>query len=265
MGKIVIPINNHKNGLHEGHKALIDFAKSFGGDTVVKVHKDTKEWGDYLLKGNPFSSVTSPYIKLLDDIDKKAAKAEITEWKTVPEKYRIRALDKANALVDLYKDSLLIDNYIQRAVIEIASMLVSPPITTGKIDGIIRGPELVGFFLQSVEKLIGRRDYYIYPQIIKNPNFKIKDQGSFDRVFPDYTPQLVRLHYVVEGAREFYKPGLNSDLVKELNISYLKRPWKVKDIAVFEGGLISGRMEVTQFEFPTHPGSIIIEEVDYNA
>ena len=262
MGKVLIPIENHVNGLHKGHEAIIDFAKSFPGTHIVRVLGNAKNWRNHLLTGGPFApEFISP--KMNKNIEDKGCVAEEVNLMQVYEAWRVPMYNKATALVSLYKERLILDDYIKRAIAMVMGSMAFKYSTVDRNDIIIRGPEVNAFFQKSMQKLLGGPEIIIYPNIIKNLTTNIKEQGILDKIPSAYYPYINRLYKVIEGAKEYYKVGKNEKLVQELNDAYSGKPWTIKDIVVFDGGMVPGRMAITQFIFPAYEGTAIVEDIDY--
>lgn len=271
MGRVIIPIADHVSGLHKGHLQVIDFANEFPGTKVVRVIKDAKRWRQHLLTGTPFTAPRPVSSKMRTDLNKKMYanpdKVE-TSWEevnvqSVPEIQRVVMYKKANALISLYEDVLLLDEYKRRAMILLMGLLSFSHVTIDRNDIFVRGPDLVSFFQNSVRKLIGAPEVKIYPHIIKSEETKIREQGSLDDVPTYYDSYVKRLGSMIAGAAPYFRPGRNSKLVVELNEAYISKPWSIRGIAVYEGGMVQGRLENVLISFPSNNGTVIIEDTNY--
>jgi hypothetical protein len=262
MSRVIIPIADHVSGLHNGHLQVINFAKEFPGNPIIKVIKDARNWRQHLTHGGPFiPQPVSP--KMYKDINKINVPMEEVNVQPIPEPQRAAMYKKASALVSLYNDALLLDEYKWRATVLLMGLFAFTHSTISRSDVYVRGPELVSFFQNSVRKLIGGPEVKIYSKIIKNKENKIKEQGSLDYLPSFCNAHINRLRSVIDGAKPYFKPGKNHDLIAELNSAYSSKPWNIKAVAVYEGGMVPGRLEMVLFEFLTDRGTSIVEEVDY--
>jgi len=262
MGRVIVPIANHSEGLHAGHQALLDFAKTFPGTYVVKVVGRPRDWLNHLTLGLGFAPEKKSQKMVQDIIDKGFIVEDQNAFK-IDESWRAPMAQKAAAFVSLYKDFLLTDDYIQRATAIVMGAMAFQHSTVSRNDIIIKGPDIASFFQKSVSKLGNSVDIEIFPKVIKSSITKIREQSSFNKIPSMYNNFINRIRYMLDGAKDRYKIGKNDKLVQELNDAYVLNTCKIKDILVFEGGLVPGRLEVAQFTFPTDEGIIVIEEIDY--
>jgi hypothetical protein len=79
------------------------------------------------------------------------------------------------------------------------------------------------------------------------------------------SPQRLRgIRKKIKEASKFYAVGLNEKLVTELNASYQGEDWIAHDIAVWEGGMVLGRIEAVGFSVKSGDGKWhFFEEVEY--
>jgi len=258
--------------IHMGHRELIEYAKSLGDVTIVLTPKFRSQVA-YLL-----DDITMGYdedlTEQINSIKELGVKVEVKEFlKIDPETHtRTRLLLKAQAMVELFKDELLLERFYRKAVYAVMAYLVRWE--TGKTRGpgtTIYGPEVVNFFFKSVGKLLGKSDRLIFSKVVKHTETKVRYQGAYDIVPSGIRDSVLELRDVIDSAKSHYKVGSNISLVNELNISYKEKVWDVYDIGVFEGGIVDGRLETTSFRFPlpdkpgTKGSSVLIEEIDYYA
>ena len=264
MGKVIVPIGNHSEGLHMGHTAVLDFAKTFPGTHVVKVGGRRNMWSTYLTTGTEFVPEKTSS-KLVQDIVDKDFLIEDQSIFHVTESWRVPMLRRATAFVSLYKDFLLTEENVQSAIAIVMGASAFQHSTRDRNDIIVKGPDVASFFQKSVNKLGNSVDIEIFPKIIKNSTTRIKEQSSFNKILPHYHQFVNRIRYMLDGAKDRYKIGKNDKLVQELNDAYALRAWKIKNILIFEGGFVPGHLEIAQFEFPATEGTIMIEEIDYES
>jgi hypothetical protein len=183
---------------------------------------------------------------------------------------RQKALDFASAFMEPYKDTLILDRYIQVATLLVAGTHLRRKIWKDQmlkskipIEAAARGPSVISFFLAQVNPKLGRPPCYVYPKIVKDPRTGIQFQSSINQILGSHRPALERLPMVLGEFKDRLKVGRNLELEKEINGSYYYTPWKIQEIAVFEGGMVPGRLEVVSFRFPCLRGSILIEVTEY--
>lgn len=261
MKKVVVPIQAKETPIHDGHREVIEFAKQFG-DVTVRITPPMSDTCTYLLEGRVIKKDIDTSL-LLDSIQKLGIKHRLpkdVEWGN-RERWRQSWLKKATNLIELYKDSLILDRYIKQAT----ALTVAAYMKSGgkpEEDVTVMGPEIAHFFLKNIGKLFNSAPLEIYPRIIKDKNTKLKAQGALSHIAPTIAEELYQM---VKGAQEYYKVGSNKELVKELQAAYKGRKefWTLEDITVFEGKFYGGRIEITGFRLPIENGIWLIEEVEY--
>jgi len=256
--------------LHDGHKAIIEYAKSIG-DTSVLIVVDPLAMNEYLLNGKFRTPKSSSVARMKDDLENLGVPQV---WRSVSnsidinEPKRQKMYDSMSGLINTYSSSILIPSNFQLAMGSLLMRLMSTPLRGLKKSNEeqiqVRGPEWVGFFLKATLPVLGRGERIeIFPNVIKDPKFGIKYQTRMKDTFEADWPQLMRLGQAALGARDKFKIGRNEELVNELNLSYTHRPWKWHEILVWEGGLVPGRLEVVQFAVRSARGLVLIEESWY--
>ncbi len=270
MGNVYVPMAGKNAKIHMGHRELIEHAKSLGDVTIVLMPKFRSQVAHLL------NNITIEYdedlTEQINSIKELGVKVEVKEFLTIDSETRTRLLSKAQALVELYKDELLLERFYSKAVYTVMSTLVKSEIgKTREIDTTVFGPEVINFFFKSVGKLLGKSGYFIFSKVVKHTKTKVRYQGAYDLVPSEIRNSVLELRDVIDSAKSHYKVGPNVGLVNELNISYKNKVWDVCDIGVFEGGIVDGRLETISFRFPlpdksgTKGSSILIEEIDYYA
>jgi len=266
VGKILIPIGGH-SFVTDAHAELIRYAKTLG-DPLVYLIRDFREWSTWVRGGQrrkPTNIVTTEQVEGFKQLG-----AEVVEQEPayVDEDVRLRLLAEAEALVNIYADQLIISRYKILATSFLlrrwARLESNPGFSHYNIDAILNGPDILGFFRKSVGKLLGGVPYVIMPKIIKDSVVKIRAQFTMSLLPPDYYEATLELRSVFEDTKPKFKVGNNTALVQEVNNSYKDRIWKVCEIAVFEGGMIDGRIDMMSWLFPNNKGgSLVIEDLDY--
>jgi len=264
-----IPIEGKNFKIHKGHRELIEYAKLLGDVIVVLVPKFRDQVARLI------DNVTIEYdedlTEQINSIKELGVEVIVKEVLKIDLEIRSRLLPKAQSLVELYRDELLLERFYRRAVYGVMAALVRLEVgKTQKFDTTIYGAEVINFFFKSVGKLLGKSGYLIFPEIVKHDETRIRYQGVYNKVPSEMINSVLELRDVIDSAKPYYEVGSNVSLVNELNTSYKENVWKVHDIGVFEGGMIDGRLETTSFVFPLpdEPGakgsSIIMEEIDYH-
>jgi len=272
MIKVTSPMGLHLEGLHDGHRAVLEYAKQFGDRIVVPIVPQIQHWYTYLSTGRYL--INKKYSKK----ELEAFRNEIKEIRAlgafprpfhlnpVPEEKRQEWQVQAEEVIKDFENQILTPAHRQIAIAVTAGVMrdLAHP-KSGSVKYTVRGPEFHNFVLKYVkEKIHSHVEVKIYPNIIKDPVTHIRMQGSQFRIDSGYVYQSRALGSVVGGIRPYFKVGLNPKIVSDVNGSY-GDIWKLKDIIVLEGGIIPGRLEIVQFVFPKQGGgSIIIDDVKYH-
>ncbi len=257
--KILIPTQDKPNGFHKGHEALIEFGKSMG-DVTVAVHYDLVTWNKYLLNGDITQPDKMKSEKTESDIRRFRVKAKSFGLARMNERKRMVLLQKATAFLKPFEKDLLLHRYVDIVRGTIMRTMTRSKTTT---DVILRGPEVVPFFLKYIGDRHSQPREEIFPFIIKNDISGIKLQSNLELV----APQRVRgIKRIIRDASKFYRVGLNQKLAEELTASHEDEDFRIHDIAVYEGGFVKGRIEVTGFSIRGMDGRwVFLEDVEYYA
>jgi len=245
---IMIPMHPKSSGIHEGHKAIINYAKQFG-DPVVVIYKLKEYHKNINIK------------KQIQSLDDFGISSRVIEIIPINEEKKHKITSAINCIIDIYKEQLILPRNINRAkqsIISYYNRNLSFPKTTA----MLYGPEPIHFFLKSIAKLKGRIEYLIYPYIIK-PKNNIKYQSLASNLELTQLQLFPSIKKILNESRYLYKKGSNIKLVEELNYSYKKPKFNIEDITVFEGGIFEGRLEVVGLHFHRKNGSTLLEEIDY--
>lgn len=266
---IIVPIDGTPYPIHNGHKAVIKYAQEFG-DTSVLLPLDVRGTNNYILNGTDAKPENiSIRIKSIKNLGVKCITVFVGNKgrDIVHNINRDKLLLRANTMMEEYSKSLILPIYISMVTGLLYRYLWKKEATYKRLDATmsVRGPDIPSLFYASICEGLGRPPCKIYPKVIKNEKYGIQEQTSLMRLPANYSPYLARLKMVSDGIREKCQVGLNSELVTEVNNAYISVPWKIKDIIVYEGGFVKGRIEVIHYEFTfkDSPGSIIIEDSEY--
>lgn len=254
--KILVPIQDHKDGLHEGHRRLIQAAKGLGNPLIL-IAPNLRELADYFLTGR---KITPTKGKTEEDLNKIGVESYRSVYAEITESERLDKLSRAKAYVNLYNEFLCHDMYKELAVVFLMSLFTRESSNYGIF---FRGPEVINFFLKHICKLF-EIDVCIYKEIVRDEALGVKASGRLGGL-KEHEAEIARIPHILGGCRSQLKIGSNLKLTEELNVSY-GRPWKLIDIIVHEGKMVDGgRLETALFSFRTKFGLEILEEVTYNA
>ena len=256
MVKVSVPITRTNDGFHEGHKALIEFAKSIGEVSVTMVenpmHRNT-----YLLTGKGTSKYPINTVKFANDCKQLGVTYRKAVYLRLSEDVRLKRYEKAKKIVDRpeIREQLLAERYIRQAI---CSLMWTFSFTNKGVDYIVQGPEVASFCFRAISRKTGKfLERKIFPRIVKDEH-GLKTSSSWKNFPGDRS----KLRPIVDDIRTSYQIGSNTELVKELNSSYpADRGWKFYDILVYERDTC--RLEVTSFDYVVNGAGGIVEEIDY--
>lgn len=267
MSKVVITLAAHRE-LHEGHRAVINYAKSFG-DTKVVVLVDPLAAYSYCRSGVHQVPKSVNVSKLTGDLRNLGVRwtyRSVSNAIAKNEEQRIKIYNKMEERTRPYKDMLLQERHVTRITEAMAFRMMGAKMRKDArepIDVIVYGPSPESFFLKKFVPL-AHTERAIYPHIMRDKDTGISCQGrildkGLDRDL------MARMHQAALGARSMFTVGRNEELLQELKASYKNRPWKWYDISVWENGLVDGRLEIIAFSMVTPEGMILIEDTYYEA
>lgn len=264
MGKLMVQMNSHSS-LHEGHRELFKYGKSFG-DIEALVYIDLPKIWKYFSTGEKKDPIEDTDLsKLLSDLDELDIKHDCRSISHLPdlkEEDRTKCYKEGLNLAIQHRDILLSNRYddiIARRYV-VSKLVHSRP----NVD-ILCGPEIPYFFRRNFNKDFGGdRQVYIMPKMVQDPDIGIRYQIYKDLAVTHYS-DIGRIKYMIDGARPFFKPGINDKLVLELQEAYSTRSWKLRDILIYEGDFVDGRLEVVSVSLPhpTRGGTIILDSMIY--
>jgi hypothetical protein len=165
--KISVPMGSHPAGIHDGHRALIEYARSLGDEVIVPII-DVQATMKYIEKG-VVPDISSDLNAQRQDIEKCNAIPITREIGPVNRAHFEKLRESYGRLVALYGDFLILERYKKLAFLSLVSAYINPV----KADLVIRGPEIVSFFMRSVGKLLGWVDIRIFPGMIKDPGISV--------------------------------------------------------------------------------------------
>jgi len=259
MSRVSVPIINNPDGLHEGHKALIQFAKQYG-DVYVALGERVQDRNKYIETGKTQSEYNIDAKKMKQDCDKIDVALVLPDFLEVSESRRILMYNRAVGFMETCKDLLISKLYIKEATFALASSLMRPQTLERQYDFLIYGPEPLPFFFKKIASMAGTYgERPIFKQVVKD-----KDNIKIGSSWKNAPINKKRARQIIDAARGRYKVGNNSDLVEEINNSMLStEEWKVYEMIVYEGGFVEGRIEHTAFCYPTNPGLAVVHNIDY--
>jgi hypothetical protein len=254
MGKLLVQMNSHL-ALHNGHRELFNYGKSFG-EVSVTVYRDLPTIWKYFSSGEkkvPKEDIDlSKLLSDLDELDIKYECKSLSHLPTLHEEDRARYYQEGLNLAIQNRDILLsrrYDDIIARRYV------VSKLIHYLQNVDILCGPEIPYFFRRAfTNNFEGKGQIYIMPKMVQDPEIGIRYQMYKDIAVAKYS-DIGRIKYMIDGARPFFKPGRNDKLVTELQEAYPTRSWTLKDIVVYEGDFVDGRLEVVSVTVPNPTGS----------
>jgi hypothetical protein len=267
---IIVPIDGVPYPIHDGHKALIKYAQEFG-DTKVLLSLDTLGTNNYILTGRDAKPENiSIRVKSIKDLGVPCVTVFVGNKgrNTTYNIDRDKLLLKTNTMMEEYSKSLILPIYISAVTGLLYRCLWKKEAVYKRYDVAmsVRGPDIPSLFYASICEGLGRPPCKIYPKVVKNEKYGIQEQTLLTKLPTNYLPSLERLRMVSGGIRKRCQVGLNSELVEEVNNAYVNVPWRIRNIVVYEGGFVKGRMEIIHYEFRLEDsGSIIIEDSEYYA
>jgi len=280
MSKILVPIADHKY-LTAAHKALIEFAKTLG-EPVVTIILGLREWNQWLRDGTLGYDPVVGVVKTKEDMfppieerqlqevrDMGVTDIEVVSPNLVSDSDRDQLYKEAKSLVDLYADQIILYRYYLLAISSVMRRWCRDKVRNlgADVEYVVRGPELTAFFMKHVGRLFGSLPHVIMPEMVKDPDTKVRSQFTMERVPPRYMDIIFELHPVYLSFKDRMKIGSNSELVKEVNNSYKSKKWELIDTTIWEGGIVEGRLQIASFRvmIDDRGGGIIIEDADYYA
>ena len=262
-----VPMSRHENGLHEGHKALIDIATDIGNQVVVPIVPMDVLY-PYLVTGIlPSRQVNIDIRRQIQDILDKGAYSLIVPFIPVTEENRLRWLTQATNILEQFQQYIYSPFQYSMALGMIMNLCRYNEISVNPVKYTVRGPEFHQFLAKAVYPLLGiQTEVIIADKIYKHPNSKIKLQDGVEKVDPLYRDEINQIPALMEGIKDQLHVGANDELVTELNTVYRHVHWKINSISVHEGGIVPGRLTTVEFIFPSIDGrTILIREVDYES
>lgn len=262
MSEIIVPIASKNSELHKGHVYLIEKANAMG-DTIIKIKPNLGAVSTYIKTGR---FVDKPNKKQISSIKEQNISYTQHPFHLIDNETRKKLTKKAEGLVQIYKDQLIIPDYINRAINSIVMAWCSRQTTQNKIDTVLLGPEPIHFFFQSITKLLGPKEIVINDNLIKSAKTKIRYQGMYENIVENKKHFVYDIRNTINNIKDFYKVGNNEQLLQEINYSHKNKNWKIEDIVVYEGGIVGKRrLELTRFSIInnfTNNNSVVLEEID---
>ena len=261
--KVGILISNNSNGLHKGHKELINFGKQFG-DVTVYVIENMSMRNKYLLRGQGTDKYKVNLTKMQEGCNELGVSLKLQPYISISEQARLLYYEKARTFVEGYRKNLISQRYIQMAICSVMIGMIytqsNQSISYNESNIMVAGPDVLSFFYKFIAQICGWSDRKIFKQIIKD-EYGLKESSSFYETPISYDKD--KLRRIVDSVRWRYEIGDNNKWVREINEKYATENFRVSEVLVYEDGFVEGRIEVTAFSFVTPVGLKIVEEVDY--
>jgi len=260
---ILVPIDGKIGKIHAGHKELINYAKELG-TVVVSVTPSLISWYNHVLKGHVFEDAPEPAAEL-SSIQELGVDVFVMKREIFDEQNRLKYLKKAEKMVDELEQDLFIDSYKNALIVGLVGGLSreDKKLNLLKIDSVVRGPEVLSFFFKYFANKLNWPKNVIMPSITKHSTYKIKHQSLLDLLSSEAKIYVKQFSSILDSVQSQLELGNNSKIVEELNYSYQNENWSVRDIAVWEGGIVDGRIEVMRFLVRSGEATLIIEDTRY--
>lgn len=264
--KVFVPMGSHKEGLHSGHIAVLDYASTLADEVVVGIDTGNRSWSEYLRTGKYKVYEDKEIEKMVDAIEQKQHTIKVMRPYEVFSYRREEWQKKADAFIDLYKDKLCGSTELYNNLRGSIAKWFGFTRIGSKIDGVVWGPEIFPFMHKSMSKLMARPPVHIYPSMIKHAKSKVKIQHNVNKIPEHYREWVYRIPHIIHTIKDKVKVGCNDKLAQEVTKAYSQR-WSLKDIWIFESNLVNGRLEYYLFKFPTDISGvqINIEEIVYES
>lgn len=272
MGRILVPIQYKLNGFHAGHIQVIDSAKELGNPYLLVVPKSI-DFLEYLNGRIPLPAIPKTLPTMGREVSKLNVKMLLMDFLPIGEEERIRLLTTSTGFIrSLGK---IVPAFLTPNCISTIAALHHPRKIRGlerpsaSLRQAFRGPDIGAFVHAKFANIMGYGlSITIMPGVVIDGTYGIKAQSAIDKLDPFQKDALKRIPQMLISIQDKLQIGNNEELVKEIELSYRGRPWKLKCASVIEGGLVPGRLETYIFYFRDQaPGGhiIAIEEVRYYA
>jgi len=254
MDKAVLIMQDHPQGIHNGHRELIRFAKSQVDELIVGITPDYHKWIRYLVFGEPYRASK----KILRKQVMQLKAMGIDHWYMkrkffISRPRRLLAFKMAKEILAPHEEQLLFERYKTMATAGIMGYFLRSQ--KRQYDLVIRGPEVVNFFFDHISDRTGWPRTKFLRRIVKNQG-GLKYQSSLKDVDEADQAEIKRIS---DEVKSFLKKGDNFEIINEINRSYDEKKWDMKEATIFEGGFVKGRIEVVSFKI----GNKTIEDIDY--
>lgn len=267
MGKVVFNVTNTPSGLHNGHKAVIEFGKQLG-NVEVHIVENLPARRKYLREGIGTKKYKVDISAIKDDCDALGVECVKPVYIDVPEQARVEAYSKAEAFVQFIGEQLFSGIYAGETSYRYMGLMIDSLAVTRLLghqgyDAMVTGPEVPFFVLQRFGKLLGTSPIEIFPHIIKN-QYGLKESSTINS---NTFWCLSDLRGVLNGIKRHVTVGTNQKLIQEVNEAYPPvSGWRLLEATVYEGGFVNGRIEVYRFKVMSINNDIkFVEDIDYYA
>jgi hypothetical protein len=230
--KIIVPMRGHISGLHEGHIALIEYAKTLSDDVVVWISSSIPAKECHYFHGQRFETELNNLTTQEETIKSLGVKIiyQMKPRQSMDERNHFRETKKlllervegewGNLKAGLLKNIDIFDRHRTMAMIYVMGhirrqhhhIMISN-------HSILLGPEPVSFILKSWKKMFDYLpQYLIFPKVIKKNGLKI---GSLEIAVPrEQWEELEKVVYTgdfVDGGRlEYTLYNTNLGLIEDI-------------------------------------------------
>lgn len=247
-------------GLHSGHKAVVQHGKTFG-DVTVHMCENLEGRNYYFRTGNSVGKYKIKSQILERDCQELGVTLQKPSFIEIPEGQRVVLYKRATEVAEEKARPVLIaDRFVDQWKFSFMWYIWARPGASEKPDFDIFGPEpFLLFWIAVAKKVSVLSPKILYPKIVKD-EYGFKAGIDWTGVSIDKTI----LRNEIGGWREKFLPGSNYRLVEEINSSYHNSDWKIKDIIVWEDDILVGKgHRLESIGILVNNSTRLIEEFDY--
>ena len=271
IGSTIVLLHGNNSPIHDGHKALFEYAKTFGNQVVAVVVRNVMEWYYFLKTGTAHPITQTITDKLVASINAIGVPIVFFDPDfTITEDKRKETMTKMAEIMQTYRDQIILKRLGEVCQLMLADIVLRQPL--GEVCR-VKGPDVEAFVLKDVmdKGILGiKTPIYILPKMIRDEKIGLKikrDKADEGFMTPEQLDSLSLVGDIMVAVRELYKDGWNGPLAERLNSKYAemqKNLWKFHEIVVYRGGIFQNyRIELTSLAFSQPNGGTTIYE-DWN-